>query len=57
MASDDLGHVFQRHARIPDVVWIDKNDGAFLVAAGAGVAEHGGRGYAAPVHFLPESVE
>ena len=57
MASDDLGHVFQRDVRIPDVVGIDKDDGALLVAAGAGVAEHGGGRYAAPVHHFPESVE
>jgi hypothetical protein len=57
MASDDLGHVFQRYARIPDVVWINKNDGAFLMASGAGVAEHEGGGNATPIHFLPESFE
>ena len=57
MTSDDLGHVFQRYAGIPDVVGIDKDDRALLVAAGAGVAEHGGRGYAAPVHLFPERVE
>jgi len=57
MAADDLRHVFQRYPGIPDVVWIDKDDGAFLVAAGTGVSEHGGRRDAAPVHLLLESLE
>jgi hypothetical protein len=57
MTLDYLRHVFEPYSRIPEIVWIDKDDGALLVAAGAGVAEYGGGRYAAPVHLFPESVE
>jgi hypothetical protein len=52
-----LRHVFWFDPCVPHVVGVDKHDRTLLVAAGAGVAEHGGRGYAAPVHLFPESVE
>jgi hypothetical protein len=57
MSLHYLRHVFRLHARIPDIVWIDKDDRTFLVATGAGIAEHGGRRYATPVHLLFEGFE
>ena len=57
MALHYLRHVFRLHARVPDIVWIDKDDRTFLVATGAGVAEHCGRPYATPVHLLFEGFE
>jgi hypothetical protein len=41
MTLDYLRHVFKLYPRIPDVVWIDEDDGTLLVATGAGVTEHG----------------
>ena len=57
MTLDDLWHVFQLDARVPDVVWIDEYYGTFLVAAGASVTEHGGRRSAPPLHLFLESFE
>ena len=50
-----LWHVLARYAGVPDVVRVDEDDGTFLVAAGADVAEDGGRRYAAQVHLFPET--
>jgi hypothetical protein len=45
-------HIPGLDSRIPYVVGIDKHDRALFVAAGAGVAEHGGRPEAPPVHLI-----
>ena len=51
------GHVIGCYAGIPDVVGVDEDDGTFLVAAGADVAENGGRCYAAQLHLFAERLE
>jgi hypothetical protein len=50
-------HVIELNSRIPYVVGIDKHDRTLFVAAGAGVAEHGGRPEAPPVHLIFERFE
>jgi hypothetical protein len=51
------GHVLGCYAGIPDVVWVDEDDGTFLVTAGACVTKHGGRRYAAQLHLFLKHVE
>ena len=46
---DDVRYVLGSDARVPDVVWVDEDDRPFMVAAGAGVAQHGGRREPAPL--------
>jgi hypothetical protein len=41
MTPDYHRHVSELYPRIPDVIRRDENDGTLLVAAGAGVTEHG----------------
>jgi hypothetical protein len=53
----DSRHVFGLDSRIPDIVRVDKYDRALFVTAGAGVAEHGGRPEAPPVHLISEGFE
>ena len=57
MAFHYLRHVFGLDSRVPNVVGIDKHDRALFVAAGAGVAEHGGWPKASPVHLIFEGFE
>src|ERR671910_3092091 len=52
-----FGHVLGCDAGIPDVVGVDEDDGTYFVAAGADVAEHGGRRYVAQLHLFPEQLE
>ena len=57
MAFHYLRHVFGLDMRVPDIVGVDKYDRALFVAASAGVAEHGGRTEAPPVHLILEGFE
>ena len=57
MATHYGRHFFRLHVGVPDVVGVDKNHGTFLMAAGAGVTEHGRRSYASPLDRFPEHVE
>jgi hypothetical protein len=52
-----FGYVLRCYVGIPDVVWVDENDGTFLMTAGACVTEHGGRRYAAQPHLFLEHLE
>ena len=52
-----LRHVIELNSRIPYVVGIYKHDRTLFVAAGAGIAEHGGRPEAPPVHLIFERFE
>jgi len=52
-----LRNIHWLHAGVPDIVGVDKHDRTFLVAAGADVAEHGGRRYAVQLHLFPEYLE
>ena len=54
MAIHYLRHVFGPNFRVPDVIGVDKDDGALLVAAGAGITEYGGRRYPAPIYLFLE---
>ena len=57
MSLDYLRHVLGSNAGVPDVVGVDEDDRALVVAAGAGVAQHGGRREAAPLGLSPERLE
>jgi hypothetical protein len=57
MTLDYLRHVFEPYSRIPEVVWIDKDDGALLVATCTGVTEHCRGGNTALLHLFPEGFE
>jgi acetylornithine deacetylase/succinyl-diaminopimelate desuccinylase-like protein len=57
MTSHYLRHILGLDSRVPDVVRIDKHDRALFVAAGAGVAEHGGWPQASPVYLIFEGFE
>jgi len=50
-------HVPGSDLRVPDVVGIDEDDRALVVATGAGVAQHGGRREPAPLELRPERLE
>ena len=52
-----LRNVFRLDAGVPDVVGVDEDDGTLFVAAGAGVAEHGGWWYVPPFHLFPERLQ
>src|SRR5215210_1910654 len=51
------GHVLGCYTGVPDVVGVDEDDRPFLVAAGAGVAEHGGWRYAEHLNLVSEHLE
>ena len=57
VALDDLGHVLGGYARVPDVVGVDKDHGALVVAAGARVAQHDVRGEPAALDLGPEQLD
>ena len=52
-----FGYVLRCYVGIPDVVWVDEDDGTFLMTAGACVTKHGGRRYAAQLHLFFEHLE
>ncbi len=54
---DDIGHVLGRYARVPDVIGIDEDHGALVVAAGARVAQHDVRREPAPLDLGPERLD
>ena len=54
---DDARYVLGCNARVPHVVGVDEDDGTLMVAAGAGVAQHGGRREPAPLELRPERLE
>jgi hypothetical protein len=54
---DDIRYVLRSNARVPDVVRIDEYDWSFMVAAGAGIAQHGGRREPTPLDLHLERLE
>jgi hypothetical protein len=57
MALHYFWHVLGCYAGIPDVIRVDEDDGTFLVTAGAGISEDGGRRYAAQFYLFLEHLE
>ena len=51
---DYLRHILQSNAGVPDVVGVDEDDRAIVVASGAGVAQHHGRRESMPLDLGPE---
>ncbi len=54
---DDLRYVLRANVRVPDVVRVDKDDRTLVVAAAAGIAQHGGGREPAPLDLRPEHLE
>ncbi len=54
---DDNWHVFGRHARVPNVVRVDKDQGPLVVAAGTGVAQHDSWRQPLPLDLRAEHLE
>jgi len=57
MPFDDLGYILWSDARVPDVVGVDEDDGALVVAAAADVSKHSRGLESAALYLGPKRLE